>query len=192
MVDAMARAPEGGLDPVQLDAPVVAAIEAGHADIVRFLLDAGADHRRTFARAFPAHRGRCCPRIPRHRQDAAIVGAFLEHGADPNEVYSFEEATGWVLPIDSMLLDEFNDSVEGTPLMLAMQRTDLGGSARWKPDVIRLLIDAGADPTVRSPTCRGCQPTPLRLGQTIEPRFVAGGDSVYAEVMDLVTAATRD
>ncbi len=182
MVDALAQASGGALDPVQLDASVVAAIEAGHPGVVRFLLDAGADHRKTFARAFLS-RG----------QDTAIVRVFLEHGADPNGVYSFERATGWILPIDSTRLRERNRTWEGTPLMLALQYSPFGdGRPEWRADVIRLLIDSGADPTVRSPTCFRCAPTPLGWGESLAPGLVDGGDSVYREVMDLLTEASRD
>lgn len=77
--------------------------------------------------------------------------------------------------------------------MLALQYSPMGGGRmEWQADVIRVLIDSGADPTVRSPTCFRCPTTPLRWGESLEPRFVVRGDSVYREVMDLLTKASRD
>jgi hypothetical protein len=69
-------------------------------------------------------------------------------------------------------------------LMLALQYSPFGdGRPEWRADVIRLLIDSGADPTVRSPTCFRCAPTPLGWGESL---------AVYREVMDLLTEASRD
>ena len=103
------------------------AAHAGFGDVVRLLLEHGADPSAADAGFSALH-----PAVM--RRDTRMVRALLEHGADPNAVLQT-----WTSPRRSSRDLHFPPPLVGaTPFWLA---------ARFSaPDIMRLLADHGADP----------------------------------------------
>jgi ankyrin repeat protein len=103
------------------------AAHSGHADVVEFLLDKGADPN-------AARAGFAALHAAIMRRDERMVGALLNHGADPNL-----KLQTWTPTRRSS--DDFNFApqlVGATPFWLAARFTE--------PNVMRLLLKHGADP----------------------------------------------
>jgi uncharacterized protein len=103
------------------------AAHAGHRDVVEFLLDRGAD-------ANAARAGFSALHAAIMRRDALMVSALLAHGANVSA-----PVESWTPTRRSSKDFHFSPELVGaTPLWLAAR---FGG-----PDIMRLLIDRGADP----------------------------------------------
>ncbi|WP_379560637.1 ankyrin repeat domain-containing protein [Psychromarinibacter halotolerans] len=76
--DAVLNALEAGRDgPASLGRPLFFAAQRGHAEVVRLLLEHGADPNTSFTFGSPLH-------TAARANDTAVVALILEHGGDPN------------------------------------------------------------------------------------------------------------
>jgi ankyrin repeat protein len=106
---------------------VTLAAHSGFLDLVEFLLDKGADPNRSDAGFTPLHEAIM-------RRDEPLVRALLKHGADPQA-----RVQTWT-PTRRQSSDfHFEPELVGAnPYWLAARF--------WQPDVMRLLVELGADP----------------------------------------------
>jgi ankyrin repeat protein len=103
------------------------AAHAGFGDLVELLLEKGADPNAAAAGFGALHAAVM-------RRDMRMVGALLDHGADPNVVLRT-----WTSPRRASRDLHFSPSLVGaTPFWLAARFT--------APDIMRLLVAHGADP----------------------------------------------
>ena len=113
-------------------AALLVAIDSGHADMARFLLDRGADPNHGGA-------GRTALHAAVQRAMPDLVAALLEHGADPDA--RLEKR----LPFVSRRITQDNgltpSNTGATPFFLAASFGDL--------ESMRILVEGGADPTAR-------------------------------------------
>ena len=122
---------EAGADVDDTDARGVSATalaaHAGFGDLVELLLEGGADPNAAEAGFSALHTAVM-------RRDLRMVGALLDHGADPNAVLRT-----WTSPRRASRDHHFAPPLVGaTPFWLAARFT--------APDIMRLLVDHGADP----------------------------------------------
>jgi len=106
---------------------VTLATHSGFVDLVEFLLDKGADPNRSAAGFAPLHEAIM-------RRDEPLVRTLLAHGADPHAPLQ-----AWT-PTRRQSSDlHFEPELVGaTPYWLAARF--------WQPNVMRLLVELGADP----------------------------------------------
>jgi uncharacterized protein len=106
---------------------VTLAAHSGFVDLVEFLLDKGADPNRSAAGFAPLHEAIM-------RRDEPLVRTLLAHGADPHAPLQ-----AWT-PTRRQSSDlHFEPELVGaTPYWLAARF--------WQPNVMRLLVELGADP----------------------------------------------
>ena len=106
---------------------VTLATHSGFVDLVEFLLDKGADPNRSAAGFAPLHEAIM-------RRDEPLVRTLLAHGADPHAPLQ-----AWT-PTRRQSSDlHFEPELVGaTPYWLAARF--------WEPNVMRLLVELGADP----------------------------------------------
>ena len=106
---------------------VTLATHSGFVDLVEFLLDKGADPNRSAAGFAPLHEAIL-------RRDEPLVRTLLAHGADPHAPLQ-----AWT-PTRRQSSDlHFEPELVGaTPYWLAARF--------WQPNVMRLLVELGADP----------------------------------------------
>ena len=106
---------------------VTLAAHSGFVDLVTFLLDKGADPNRSAAGFAPLHEAIM-------RRDEALVRTLVAHGADPHAPLQ-----AWT-PTRRQSSDfHFEPELVGaTPYWLAARF--------WQPNVMRLLVELGADP----------------------------------------------
>ena len=106
---------------------VTLATHSGFVDLVEFLLDKGADPNRSAAGFAPLHEAIM-------RRDGPLVRTLLAHGADPHAPLQ-----AWT-PTRRQSSDlHFEPELVGaTPYWLAARF--------WQPNVMRLLVELGADP----------------------------------------------
>jgi ankyrin repeat protein len=106
---------------------VTLAAHSGFVDLVEFLLDKGADPNRSAAGFTPLHEAIM-------RRDEALIRTLLAHGADPHA-----RLQTWT-PTRRQSSDlHFEPELVGaTPYWLAARF--------WQPNVMKLLVELGADP----------------------------------------------
>ena len=113
-------------------AALLVAIDSGHADMARFLLDRGADPNHDGA-------GRTALHAAVQRAMPDVIAALLEHGADPDARLEKQ------LPFVSRRITQNNgltpSNIGATPFFLAASFGDL--------ESMRILVDGGADPLLR-------------------------------------------
>ena len=113
-------------------AALLVAIDSGHADLARFLLEQGADPNHADA-------GRTALHAAVQRQMPDVVTALLERGAAPN--VRLEKR----LPFVSRRIGQSNgltpSNIGATPFFLAASFGDL--------EIMRMLVEGGADPMRR-------------------------------------------
>lgn len=112
---------------------LIVAIDSGHAEMARFLIDSGADVNQSGAGRTPLHSA-----VQREMPD--VVTALLEAGAEPN--VRLEKRMPYLsrsITQDNGLTPTTNGA---TPFLLAASYGNL--------DIMRSLIDAGADPFAKT------------------------------------------
>ena len=113
-------------------ATLLVAIDSGHANLARFLLEQGANPNHAGA-------GRTALHAAVQRRMPEVVAALLERGAKPN--VRLEKR----LPFVSRRIGQSNgltpSNIGATPFFLAATFNDL--------KIMRLLVDSGADPRIR-------------------------------------------
>ena len=113
-------------------AALLVAIDSGHGEMARFLLEQGADPNHDGA-------GRTALHAAVQRKLPVVLAALLEHGADPNARLERN------LPLVSRRIGQSNgltpSNIGATPFFLAASFGDL--------EHMRILVAGGADPTLR-------------------------------------------
>ena len=136
---------ESGSDPnAGREAPLAMAAQMGHLPIAKVLLEHGADVD-----------GGCKYHTPLvlAADDSEMRALLLEHGATET-IFSavawgeFDKARAYLRQDPSLL--HLNDEKDSTPLLFACRRLDL--------PLMKLFLDAGADPNVVAHGCYGISP----------------------------------
>ena len=132
---------------------LVIAAHSGHADLVQFLVEQGADPNAIGAGYTALHAAVL-------RGDPGMVGALLAHGADPNA--RLLKGTPVRRASEDWAFDTAH--VSATPFWLA---------ARFRePELMRILADGGADPTMT--TTELWSSVAERAGDVGPPHIVGG------------------
>jgi ankyrin repeat protein len=137
--------------------PLVEAAECGHLDIVRFLLDQGADVNR------PSGVGWVAIEIACWEGRVDVVLLLIERGADPFEVINGDDPAffkavncGQVAVVEALLKHACRDDASWRDFCrYLIDSTDGEGNTAlqtacndFKEELVRLLLEAGADPTI--------------------------------------------
>ena len=151
---ASTRTEENGSDRTSLHASdddywaLLHAIDEGNQDDVRKLVDSGADVNARME-------GSPILWEPIWRGDAAILDVFLDAGADPNAPYEFGSLLYAAIRLE--------DVDQGAQISIVRSLVDAGADVNWTdnpgypetlraavirgdPEIVRILLDAGADP----------------------------------------------
>jgi ankyrin repeat protein len=158
---------------------LAAAARTGRLEIVRTLLDRGADVNATFRRASTALLA-----ATERQANVEVIRLLIDRGADVN---AQSEAQLGSVPLLSALLQGGNNTSNALVLIergadvnaASPQGTPLGFAAsRRLTDVVRALLDKGADPNRMSADPSGTNDTPLlmALAASTASRNQAGSD----------------